>query len=46
MTRTSYWSEWPSSKTLQTINAGEVVNKRISYTVAGKINWYNYYGEQ
>ena len=24
----SHWSEWPSSKSLQTINAGEGVEKR------------------
>ena len=31
---TSHWSEWPSSKTLQTINAGEGVEKREpSYTL-------------
>ena len=42
-----HWSEWPSSKCLQTINAGEAVEKREpSYTVAGNVNWYNYYGEQ
>ena len=37
----------PSSKKLQTINAGEGVEKREpSYTVGGKVNWYNHYGEQ
>ena len=30
------WSEWPSSKNLQTINAGEDVEKmEPSYTVGG-----------
>ena len=39
---TSYWSEWPSSKSLQ-INAGESVEKREpSYIVGGNINWYNH----
>ena len=33
------WSEWPSSKNLQTINAGEGVEKREpSYTVGGNAN--------
>ena len=33
------WSEWPSSKSLQTINAGEGVEKReYSCTVCGNIN--------
>ena len=32
-------SEWPSSKNLQTINAGEGVEKRkLSYTVGGEVN--------
>ena len=44
---TSHRSEWPSSKSLQTINAGEGVEKREhSCTVAGKIYWYNHYGKQ
>ena len=38
-------SERPSSKSLQTINAGEGVEKwEPSYTVSE--NWYNRYGEQ
>ena len=38
--------EWPSSKNLQTINAGAGVEKREpSYTVGGDINWYSHYGE-
>ena len=36
---TSHWSEWPSSKSLQTINAGEDVEKRQhSCTAGGKID--------
>ena len=42
---TSHLSEWPSSKSLQTINAGEGVEKReCSCTVGGNVNWYSYYG--
>ena len=38
-TITSHQAEWPSSKSLQTINAGEGVEKREpSYTVCGKAN--------
>ena len=34
-------------KNLQTINAGEGVEKREpSYTVGGNVNWYGQYGEQ
>ena len=40
-------SEWPSSKSLQTINAGEGVEKREhSCTVRGNVNWYSHYGRQ
>ena len=36
---TSHQSKWPSSKSLQTINAGEGVKKReCSCTVGGNIN--------
>ena len=43
----SHHSEWPSSKSLQTINAGESVEKKEpSYTVGGNVNWYNHYREQ
>ena len=36
-----------SSKNLQTINAGEGVEKREpSYTVGGNVNWHRHYGEQ
>ena len=39
---TSHWSEWPSSKCLQTVNAGEGVEKREpSCTVDGNANWYS-----
>ena len=44
---TSHQSEWPSSKSLQTINAGEVVEKReLSCTVGGNVNWYSHCGRQ
>ena len=44
---TSFQSEWPSPKSLQTINAREDVGKRVSsYTVAGNVNWYGHYGRQ
>ena len=34
-------------KSLQTINAGEGVEKREpSHTVGGNVNWYSHYGEQ
>ena len=47
MSITSYQSEWPSSKSLQTINSGEGVEKReCSCTVGGNVNWYSYYGRQ
>jgi len=43
---TSHRSEWPSSKSLQTINAGEGVEKReCSCTVGGNISWYSLYGK-
>ena len=39
------WSEWPSLKNLQIINAGEDVEKRsASYTVGENVNWYSHYG--
>ena len=42
---TSHWLEWPSSKSLQTINAGEGMEKREpSCTAGGNINWYSHYG--
>ena len=40
-------SEWPSSKNLQTINAGEGVEKReTSYTVGGNASSCSHYGTQ
>ena len=40
---TSRQSEWPSSKSRQTINAGEGVEKREpSCTVGGNVNWYSH----
>ena len=39
---TSHSSGWPSSKSLQTVNAGEVVEKKkSSCTVGGNVNWYS-----
>jgi len=44
---TSGWSERPSSKSLQTINAGESVEKReCSCTVGGNVNWDSHYERQ
>ena len=44
---TSNQSEWPSSKSLQTINDGEGVEKReCSCIVSGNVNWYSYYGRR
>ena len=41
---TSHSSEWPSSKSLQTENAGEGVEQReCSCTVGGHVNWYSHY---
>ena len=38
---------WPSSKSLQTVNAGEGVEKReCPCTVGGNVNWYNLYGRR
>ena len=42
---TSHRWEWPSSKSLQTINAGKGVEKRQpSCTVGGNVNWHSHYG--
>ena len=42
---TSHQSEWPLSKILQTINAGEGVEKReLSCTFGENLNWYSHYG--
>ena len=44
---TSHQSEWPSSKSLQTINAGEGVEKREHYCNAGgNVNWYSHNGRE
>ena len=44
---TSQRSEWPSFKFLQTVNAGEGMEKREpSCPVCGNVNWYSHYGEQ
>ena len=41
----SHLSEWSSSKSLQTINAEEGVEKRKhSCTVVGNVNWYSHCG--
>jgi len=43
----SHRSEWLSSKSLQTINAGEGVEKRECFcTVSGNVNWYSHYGRR
>ena len=43
----SHQSEWPSSKSLQIINAGEGVEKTgPSYPVGRNVNWCSHYGEQ
>ena len=43
----SHWSECPSSKNLQTINAGEGVEKREpTCTTGGNVNQYSHYGRQ
>ena len=42
---TPHRSEWPSSKGLQTINAGEGVERRErSCTVSGNVKWYSHSG--
>ena len=44
---TSYHSEWPSSKNLQTTTAGvSVEGREPSCTIDGKVNWFSQYGEQ
>ena len=42
---TSHQSEWPSSKSLQTINIGGE-KRECSGTVGGNVNSYSYYGRQ
>ena len=44
---TLYQPEWPSSKNLQTISAGEGVEKKEpDVTVGGIVNWHNHCGKQ
>ena len=44
---TSHQSEWPSSKSLQIINAGKGVEKREPfYTIGGNVNWCSHYRKQ
>ena len=39
---TWHWSEWPSSKSLQAINAGKDMEKREpSFTISANVNWYS-----
>ena len=41
-----HWSEWPSSKSLQTVKAAEGVEKRqCSCTFGGNVNWHSHYGK-
>ena len=43
---TSQLSEWPSSKSLQTISAGKGVKKREHFCIfGGNVNWYSHYGK-
>ena len=42
---TSHQLEWPSSKSLQSVNNWRDCGKTSS-TVGGNINWYSHYGEQ
>ena len=43
---TVHMSEWPSSKSLQTINTGEGVEKaEYSCTIGKNVNWYSHYGK-
>ena len=40
---TSHQSEWPWSKSLQTINAAEDIEKTESFcTVGGNVNWFSH----
>ena len=44
---TSQWSEWPSSKNPQTINAREGVKRREpSYAVGQEVHCYSHYRQQ
>ena len=41
---TIHWSEWPSSKSLPTINAGEgVENRECSHTFGRNVDWNSHY---
>ena len=43
----SHHSEWPSTKSLQILNAKEpCAEKKPFYTVCGNANWYSLYGEE
>ena len=42
---TSHWSEWPSSKSVQIINAGKGVEKREPYTIDRSVNWCSHNGD-
>ena len=43
---TSHQSKRHSSKSLQTINVGDVEKREHSCTVRGNVNWYSHYGRQ
>ena len=44
---TSYQSEFLSSRNIQTMNAGEGVEKKEpSYPVGGNVTWWSHYAEQ
>ena len=43
---TSHLLEWPSSKSLQIIDAGENAEKNEpSYTIGSSVNWFSHYGK-
>jgi len=42
----SQWSEWISSRSLPTINAGNGGEQRKPYTLGGNANWYRDSGEE
>ena len=44
---TLHQPEWPSSKSLQIVNAGEGAEKREpSYSIGGNVHWCNHCGKQ
>ena len=44
---TSHWSEWSSSKILQTRRAAKDLEKREPFfPVGGNVNWYSHYGQR